>query len=322
LDGLIDHHADGAVVAALSGTAGVGKTALAVQWAHRAADRFPDGQLYVDLRGFAPAGAMLDPGTALHRFLQALGVPVERIPSDVEARAALHRTVLAGKRVLVVIDNARDSDHARPLLPGSAGAVAVVTSRSSLAGLVATGAHRRVLDVLSKDEARELLARRLGADRVAAEEAATDLVIARCARLPLALAIASARTDATPTRLAASFQESPLDAFELPDDAPSVTGAFSWSYEVLSDRAAALFRLLGYQPYPQLTDALAARLLHVPVGQARAAVEELVDANLLTEPRPGRYECHDLLHLYAATRTAEPNRSFWPYSEPQPSSSP
>jgi DNA-binding SARP family transcriptional activator len=305
LDGLLDHRAGGAVVTALSGTAGVGKTALALHWAHQAADRFPDGQLYVDLRGFAPAGAMLDPGDALHRFLEAFGVPAERIPSDVEARAALYRTVLAGKQVLVVIDNARDSDHARPLLPGSAGAVAVVTSRSSLAGLVAAGAHRRVLDVLSKDEARELLARRLGADRVAAEAAATEDVIARCARLPLALAIASAKTDATPARLAASFEDSVLDAFELPDEATSVTGAFSWSYEVLSERAAQLFRLLGYQPYPQLTEALAARLLHVPASQARAALEELVDANLLAEPRPGRYECHDLLRLYAASRTVD-----------------
>ncbi|WP_432828738.1 BTAD domain-containing putative transcriptional regulator [Dactylosporangium sp. CA-092794] len=309
LDGLLDHRAGGAVVAALSGTAGVGKTALALRWAHRAVDQFPDGQLYVDLRGFAPAGAVLDPAAALHWFLEAFGIPAERIPSDVEARAALYRTVLAGKRVLVVIDNARDSDHARPLLPGSAGAVAVVTSRSSLAGLVATGARRRVLGALSRDEARELLARRLGAERVAVEAAAAEAVIARCARLPLALAIASSRTDATLTQLAASFQDSAPDPFEVPDDATGITGAFSWSCDALSEPAARLLRVLGYQSDPRLTETLAAYLLGVARPQARAAIEELVEANLLAEERPGYYACHDLLRQYAATCSLGGSRS-------------
>jgi hypothetical protein len=179
-----------AVISAVSGTAGVGKTALAVHWAHRVAGQFPDGQLYVNLRGFDPSGAALEPGQALRGFLDAFGVPSTRIPEDPTAQTGLFRSLLAGKRVLVVLDNARDAEQVRPLLPGSPGCLAVVTSRSDLASLVAAEGARPVsLDLLPVAEAGELLARRLGEARVASEPAAVSEIIERCARLPLALAI-------------------------------------------------------------------------------------------------------------------------------------
>jgi hypothetical protein len=175
-------------VCAVSGTAGVGKTALAVHWAQRVAGRFPDGQLYVNLRGFDPAGPALDPGQVLRGFLDAFGVPAARVPADLDAQAGLYRSVLAGKRVLVVLDNARNAEQVRPLLPGSPGCLAVVTSRDQLAGLVATvGARPLALDLLTAADARELIVRRLGADRAAREPAAVEAIVAACARLPLAL---------------------------------------------------------------------------------------------------------------------------------------
>ena len=205
----------------LSGTAGVGKTALAVHWAHRVADRFPDGQLYVNLRGFDPTGAVVTPAEAVRGFLDALGVPPERIPADLPAQVGLYRSLLAGRRMLVVLDNARDAEQVRPLLPGSPAAWSLVTSRNQLAGLVAAeGAQPLTLDLLTAAEARQLLARRLGADRVAAEPEAVDEIIERCARLPLALAVVAARAAAHPTfplaTLAAELREAPrpLDAFD------------------------------------------------------------------------------------------------------------
>jgi len=156
------------IIAALSGTAGVGKTTLAVHWAHRVSARFPDGQLYVNLEGFGPGGEALDPSEAARGFLEAFGVPATRIPADLPGRAGLYRSVLAGKRVLVVLDNARDVEQVRPLLPGSPGSLALVTSRNHLTGLVATeGAHPLALDLLPAADARDLLTRRLGSSRVA-----------------------------------------------------------------------------------------------------------------------------------------------------------
>src|SRR5205823_13234449 len=183
----------------VSGTAGVGKTALAVHWAHRVADRFPDGQLYVGLRGFDQDGAALDPGQALHGFLDAFGVPPARIPEDLTAQSGLFRSLLAGKRVLVVLDNARSAEQVRPLLPGSPGCLAIVTSRDQLAGLVATeGARPLPVDLLTTADARELLTRRLGAARVAGEPEAAGDIIAACARLPPALTVAPSRAPTRP----------------------------------------------------------------------------------------------------------------------------
>ena len=187
------------VITAISGTAGVGKTALAVHWAHRVSDQFPDGQLYVNLRGFDPTGSAMKPAEAIRGFLDAFGVPPQEIPTSLEAQAALYRSLLAGRRVLVLLDNAADSDQVRPLLPGSPGCLVIVTSRNELAGLIAgEGARPVTVDLLNPTEARQLLSRRLGESRVLAENQAADDIIALCARLPLALMIVAARAVAHP----------------------------------------------------------------------------------------------------------------------------
>jgi DNA-binding SARP family transcriptional activator len=178
----------------ISGTAGIGKTALAVRFGRQVAKRFGDGQLYVNLRGLDPATPPMEPAEVLRFFLDSLGVPPHRIPADTEGRAALYRSLLDGKRMLIVLDNARDVVQVRPLLPGAPGSLVVVTSRNEMIGLVATeGAVPVTLDVLSDDEARDMLARRLGQDRTAAEPEAAAEIISSCARLPLALGIAIGR---------------------------------------------------------------------------------------------------------------------------------
>jgi DNA-binding SARP family transcriptional activator/tetratricopeptide (TPR) repeat protein len=294
------------VIAAVSGTAGVGKTALALHWAHQVAERFPDGQLHVNLRGFDPGGPALEPGEAVGRFLDAFGIPVARIPAGLPAQAALYRSLLAGKRVLVLLDNARDVAQVRPLLPGSPGCLAIVTSRNHLTGLVATeGAYPLTLDLPTAAEARDLLSSRLGADRIASEPDAVDDIIAGCARLPLALTIAAARAATNPsfplavfaTELSAATRA--LDPFHGDDLATDVRAVFSWSYHALSTDAARLFRLLGLPPGPDIAIAAAASLAAIPPDRARALLAELTRAHLLSEPVPGRYAFHDLLHAYA-----------------------
>ncbi|MBM7860997.1 AfsR/SARP family transcriptional regulator [Lentzea nigeriaca] len=283
----------------VSGTAGVGKTALAVHWAHRVAGRFPDGQLYVNLRGFDPSGAVMAPGEAVRAFLDALGVDPQRIPASLDAQTALFRSALADKRVLVVLDNARDADQVRPLLPGSPGCVVLVTSRNRLAGLVAThGAHPLALDLLSTVEARVLLADRLGEDRLRAEPDAADEIITRCSGLPIALTIVAARVDCTSFSLQAIAAElrGGLDPFDGGDSATDVRAVFSWSYHALEPAAARLFRLLGPHPGPDVSAAAAASLFGAPV---RPVLAELTRAHLLTEHQPGRYVFHDLLRAYA-----------------------
>ena len=288
------------MIVGLSGTAGVGKTTLALHWAHQVAARFPDGQLYVNLRGFDGATA-LGTSVVLRRFIGALGVPAGQIPSGVDARAALFRSLLADKRVLVVLDNARDAEHVQPLFPGTAGSMVIVTSRTTLVGLVATAdAHHLALDVLSTEDARALLAARIGSDVVAAQPGPVDEIITRCARVPLALAIASARMSADPARLAAELRASggTLDAFHLPET--TVETVLSWSYRVLREPSARLFRMVGCHPGADLTESAAASLAFLDPTVARQCLRELVDANLLAEHHPGRYTCHDLLRAYAA----------------------
>ena len=296
------------VISAVGGMAGVGKTALAVRWAHRVADRFPDGQLYVNLRGFDPLGAPVEPAAAIRAFLESLGVSAERIPADVDAQAGLYRSLLAGRRVLVVLDNARDETQVRPLLPGSPSCLVLVTSRTRLTGLAAAEGARLVsLDVLSAAEAQQLLAARLGAARVAAEPAAVAELAAACGRLPLALTIVAARAAELPefslADLVAELREG-LDALETGDAATSVQGVFGWSYRQLRAAEARLFRRLGLPPGPDISVHAAARLADVPVRQARDLLRGLVRNGLLTEPGPGRYVLHDLLRVYAA-RQAE-----------------
>jgi tetratricopeptide (TPR) repeat protein/DNA-binding XRE family transcriptional regulator len=305
LDALAERGGSTVVISAIAGTAGVGKTALAVHWAHRVADRFPDGQLYVNLRGFDPSGPVVTPAEAVGRFLDALGVGPGRIPADLVARAGLYRSLLAGRRMLVVLDNARDAEQVRPLLPGAPGCLAVVTSRNDLSGLVAAdGAAPFTLDVLPPVDARRLLELRLGADAVAAEPEATEDIIVRSGRLPLALAIVAARATAPPTvtlgELAAELRAAGLAAFAVPDAATDVRTVFGWSYRALPDEVARLFRMLGRHPGPDFSVAAAASLAGVPEPAARASLAALTRAHLLTAPTPGRFAFHDLLRAYAA----------------------
>ena len=293
------------VITAIAGTAGVGKTSLAVHWAHQISHLFPDGQLYVNLRGFDPQGAAMEPGEAIRGFLDAFGVPSHRASASLEAQAALYRSLLAGRRVLVVLDNARDAEQVIPLLPGAPGCLVVVTSRSRLFGLVATGAFPVAVDLLSADEARELLARRLGSDRVAAEPEAVDDIIAACAGLPLALSIVAARAAVHPRFPLAALAEElrtargGLDAFVGESAATDARTVLSWSYQTLSAEAARLFRLLGLHPGPSVTTLAAASLAGVPPPRVRPLLGELVGAHLLDERTPGRFTFHDLLRAYA-----------------------
>jgi DNA-binding SARP family transcriptional activator/tetratricopeptide (TPR) repeat protein len=298
------------MISAIGGMAGVGKTALAIHWAHRMAGKFPDGQLYANLRGFGPAGDPVAPDWAVRGFLDALGVPAERIPANLEAQTGLYRSMLAGKRMLLVLDNAWDEDQVRPLLPASPGCLVVVTSRTQLAGLEITeGALSVTLDVLTDAEARELLARRLGLERITDEPRAADELIGQCARLPLALSIAA-------TRAAQGFplealtaelrdEQTRLDALGAGDPATSVQVVFSWSYQHLTCPAARMFRLLGLLPGTDVGPHAAASLAGVPVGQADQQLRELARAHLLTEHAPGRYAFHDLLRAYATQRCRE-----------------
>ncbi|MEN3361419.1 MAG: hypothetical protein V7637_5401, partial [Mycobacteriales bacterium] len=294
------------MVAVVCGSAGVGKTALAVHWAHRMSDRFPDGQLYVNLRGYDPAGPAVPAHAAVRGFLDALGVPVARIPADLTAQAALYRSALAGRRMLVVLDNAATVEQVRPLLPGSPGCVVVVTSRDQLSGLVAVdGARPLALDVLTTGEARELLAGRLGGARLAAEPDAVAEIVAGCSRLPLALAVVAARAATRPRLPLAALADQlrpagRLDAFSDTDPSGDVRTVFSCSYQALEPAAARLFRLLGLHAGPDLSEAAAASLAGLPVGRSRPLLGQLLRGHLLTEPAAGRYAFHDLLRAYAA----------------------
>jgi len=290
-------------IVVVSGTAGVGKTALAVHWAHRIAARFPDGQLFVNLRGFDPTAAPVAPARAVRALLDAFEVPPGRIPASFEAQVALYRSILAERRVLVVLDNARDAEQVRPLLPGAEGCLTVVTSRETLSGLVVSeGAVPVVLDLMPVDEARELIAKRVGDRRVAAEPAAVERIVTRCAGLPLALAVVAARAATHPRfALAAVADElGSLDVFGGPDVATDVRAVLSWSYLQLSDEAARLFRLLGLHPGPDVAAPAVASLAGTSLPQARTLLAELARTNLVTENAPNRYRFHDLLRLYAS----------------------
>jgi DNA-binding SARP family transcriptional activator len=293
-------------IIAITGTAGVGKTALANRFARQVAKRFPDGQLYVNLRGFDPSGSALSPESALRFFLDALAVQPQRMPVDADGRAALFRSLLDGKRVLIVLDNARDPDQVRPLLPGSPGSLVVVTSRSQLTGLVvAEGATPLGLDVLTEEEAHELLGRRLGPDVVAAEPAAAAELISLCARLPLALGVAAGRAATRPgfalAALAAELRDtrSRLEVLDAGDAATDVRAVLSWSYEQLSPSAARMFRLLGLHPGPDVSLAAAASLAGVSRSEAASALRELTRVHAVAEHVPGRFAFHDLLRAYA-----------------------
>lgn len=298
------------VISVIDGTAGVGKTTLALHFAHQAAERFPDGQLYVNLRGFDPAAPPMTPAEALRLFLDALSVPAARSPAGLEAQTGLYRSLLAGRRMLVLLDNARDVDQVRPLLPASPGCLVIVTSRSQLTSLVAAeGAAPLALDVLTDTEARELLTRRLGPQPVADDPAAADELIQLCARLPLALSIAAARTVSQPglslAGLTADLRDARrrLDALDAGHVATNVRAVLSWSYHQLDGTTARLFRLLGLHAGPDVSAAAAASTAGLPLSQARRGLGELTRAHLLTEHAPGRFSSHDLLRAYAVELT-------------------
>ncbi|MFS8101406.1 winged helix-turn-helix domain-containing protein [Lentzea alba] len=293
------------LISAINGIGGVGKTALALRWAHRVADRFPDGQLHVDLRGFDPRGEPLDPLTVIRDFLLALDV--RDVPSSEDALIAAYRSALAQRRVLLVLDNARDAEQVRPLLPGGAGNLVLITSRNRLRGLIAReGAQPVALDVLDEQSAVDLLTERVGAARIAARPEAVSRLVRQCAGLPLALGIVAARAACgdSLTALADELDQERLDALDL-DDATGVRAVFSWSLKSVSEAAARVFVLLGLHPGPHVGVDAVASLSELTPAAARRVLGELVSASLLgPAPVPGRFVLHDLLRDYAAERVA------------------
>jgi tetratricopeptide (TPR) repeat protein/transcriptional regulator with XRE-family HTH domain len=308
LTAMLDHPdgAPGAMIVAIAGMAGVGKTALAIHWAHQIAQRFPDGQLYIDLRGFDSSARPVPAETALRAFLDALQGSQAEMPGSVEGQIGLYRSLLAGRRCLIVLDNAYDTGQVRPLLTGSPGSLVIVTSRSELTSLVAAeGAQPMTLGVLTEDDAREMVTRRLDAERVSGEPQAVREMISLSARLPLAVSVAVARAAGRPDfPLAALVEElrdagGRLDALESEEAATSVRAVFSWSCQNLRDPAARMFRLLSEHPGPDISPAAAASLAGVPRDDARSAVRELARSHLLSEQAPGRFAFHDLLRAFA-----------------------
>jgi len=306
------------LISAIGGTAGVGKTALAVQWAHRAAGRFPGGQLYVNLRGYDPDRPM--PATdALAGFLRALGVPGQDIPAEEDERAARYRSQLAGKRVLVVLDNAGSVEQVRPLLPGSPTCAVVVTSRDSLAGLVARhGASRLDLDLLPLPDAISLLRDLIGR-RVEDDPGAAGTLAAQCCRLPLALRVAAelaaARPDVQLAELARELadQQQRLDLLDADGDPrTAIRAVFSWSYRHLNPGTARAFRLTGLHPGADFDPYAVAALTGNGLGHAGTVLDALARAHLIQPTGPGRYLMHDLLRAYArelaAVRDGEDER--------------
>ncbi|QYC45541.1 Regulatory protein AfsR [Nonomuraea coxensis DSM 45129] len=299
-------------ICAIVGTGGIGKTWLALHWAHQQAGRFPDGQLYVNLRGFAPGTQPVSPAVAVRGFLDALGVAPAAIPADPDAQAALYRSLVAGKRLLVVLDNAAASSQVISLLPGDPTCTVLVTSRNKLTTLVAGhGARLVLLDVLGGDEARDLLARHLGADRLATEPEAVEGLLRVCGNLPLALGIVAARVAAHPglplSVLAEELADHSawLDALDTGEADLSVRAVFSWSYDALDTGAAALLGLLGLAPGPDISLAAAASLAALPLGRAGAILRRLDAAHLIQQHVPGRYRMHDLIRAFAAERARD-----------------
>ncbi|MGW4438694.1 BTAD domain-containing putative transcriptional regulator [Streptomyces sp. NPDC004596] len=290
----------------ICGTGGVGKTWLALRWAHSRQHGFPDGQLFADLRGFTPSGKPADPSVVIRGFLDALGVAPERIPATSDAQAALYRSLLADRRVLVVLDNARDTEQLLPLLPGTPTCTVVITSRAQLTGLAASHqATHLTLDGFDSATARELLVGRLGAERVAAEADAAATLVAQCAGLPLALSVLAARITTNPvftlTALTEELRESDsrLDALDTGENTTTVRTVLASSYRALDPDTARVFRQFAQVPGPDIAQAAASSLTDLPLARARRALHRLRAAHLLQELAPGRFGCHDLLRAYA-----------------------
>ncbi|MFI6436480.1 BTAD domain-containing putative transcriptional regulator [Streptomyces sp. NPDC050759] len=290
----------------LTGMPGIGKTTLAVRWAHEVAERYPDGQLHVNLRGFDPLNDPLTPEAALRFLLPVLGVPGHRLPSGPDALTGLYRSVLSGRRMLLLLDDAFDTEQVRALLPASPGCLTLITSRRGLSGLVAAGARPLRLDLPSTADALAVLARHIGRERPAAELPAAQEIVAHCGRLPLALAVVAARAAARPglplAAVAAELRRSRHGLDALAD----VRTAFAASYQRLPDAAARLLRPLSVGCGPDLTADAAAALAGLSVRTAGRLLEELADAHLVDESEPGRYTAHALLRVFAAELDRRP----------------
>ncbi|HEY0804606.1 MAG TPA: BTAD domain-containing putative transcriptional regulator, partial [Pseudonocardiaceae bacterium] len=290
----------------IAGFGGTGKTHLASHWAHEHLADFPDGQLYVNLRGFDPVDEPISPMAALRGFLGALGMPPAAIPSDVDGCAALYRSLLADKHMLVMLDNARDAEQVLPLLPGGGTCTVLVTSRHQLTSLLARGADLIALDVFGEQEARGFLVRALGADRVAAEPDAVAALLRHCAGLPLALAIITARAATHPGfplgTLADELRDTSmrLAAFDTGELTANLSATFRCSQDALPPPAVRAFGLLSMAPGADIGLPGAANLIGLPAGEARNLLRLLETANLVQQYVPGRYRMHDLVRLHAA----------------------
>jgi tetratricopeptide (TPR) repeat protein len=299
-------------VLAISGPPGVGKTALAVHWGHQVAAHFPDGQLYLDLRGFHPSGNPVTPDDAIRDLLSGLLPGDAALPVSSAARASLYRSVVADKRLLIVLDNAYNSEQVRRLLPGGSCCLTIVTSRNRLNGLVAMeDAHPVVLGLLPDSDAYSMLVRRLGRGRLEREPTATRHILELCQRLPLALSVVAARGATCPqlslSALTDEMREvgNALDRFRADPDSPDVRAVFSWSYRQLTESAAKMFRLIGLYPATTISSVVAASLASLPVEKGREALLELASAHLLTAQDGDRFTCHDLMHSYAGELAAQ-----------------
>jgi tetratricopeptide (TPR) repeat protein len=297
------HDASTVVITAIDGMAGVGKTALAVQAAHQMVDRYPDGQLFIDLHGYTSGVAPVEPGQALDGMLRALGVPGERIPSDLYQRAGLYRSRLADQRMVIVLDNAATEAQVTPLLPGAPGCVVLVTSRRRLAGLDHT--HTLSLDTLSPHDAAALFRSTVSESSLTGES--PDLVaelVELCGHLPLAIRIAAARLRSHPTwdlaHLVRRLRDQRHRLAELSAGQRSVTAALDLSYQDLDVDLRRTLRLLGLHPGPDIDPYAAAALLDSSLARTGRMLEQLLEAHLLQEPMPGRYRFHDLIRAHAA----------------------
>ncbi|MER7490792.1 BTAD domain-containing putative transcriptional regulator [Streptomyces sp. NPDC126497] len=293
-------------VSVICGPGGVGKTWLALRWAHSRQQQFPDGQLFADLRGFTPAGAPADPFDVIHGFLDALGVTPGRIPSAPDARTALYRSLLADRRMLVVLDNVRDDEQVLPLLPGTPACTVLISSRDRLTGLAASHQVTHLaVGGFDPTTARELLTGRLGAERIAAEPEAAAALVDQCAGLPLALSVAAARITTNPvctlTGLTEELREhsTRLDALGTGGGSTDVRTVLASSYRALAPDTARVFRQLAQAPGPDVARPAACALTGLDPAGTRRALDRLRSAHLLQEPAPGRFAWHDLLRTYA-----------------------
>lgn len=297
------------VTTVVHGAGGIGKTWLAVQWCHQHLDQFPDGQLFVDLRGFSPTEEQMTAAGAVRCFLDALGVSPQAMPVAFEAQVGLYRSLVAGRRMVIVMDNVRNTAQVAQLLPGTPACVVIVTSRNRLDGLVTGhGANLLALDTLAGREDRALLTARLGRQRLAVEPAATAELLAQCGGFPLALSIVAARAAAHPEFPLAGFAAelrditTRLGVLDDNDPASSLLAVLSWSCRALTDAQIETFQLLGIAPGQDIGLAAAASLLGVPAAHTAAALRALEQVSLIQQHAPGRWRMHDLIRLYAANQ--------------------